>query len=158
MTAGYSLCVLIHLNSQSAIFLTGVYTISVQNSRQTVWRLCIYHAVSAAVHRNHTTSLRPPNGGRAEIVRWLCDPPVFFKICVPNLYNSFLIEIAFQMCKTKYSIRQRHQLTQTLTHRKVAARLSCGRREIAAQYPCHFMGTARAPCDNLAIAVRGPYN
>ena len=27
--------------------------------------------------------------------------------------------------------------------------------KITALYPCDFMGTARAPCSNLAIAVRG---
>ena len=29
---------------------------------------------------------------------------------------------------------------------------------MTAQYPCHFTGTAQAPCGNLAIALRGPYN
>ena len=29
---------------------------------------------------------------------------------------------------------------------------------MTAQYPCHFMGTAQASCDNFAIAARGPYD
>ena len=29
---------------------------------------------------------------------------------------------------------------------------------MTAQYLCHFTGTARAPCGDLAIAVRGPYD
>ena len=29
---------------------------------------------------------------------------------------------------------------------------------MTAQYPFHFMGTARASCDDFAIAVRGPYD
>ena len=29
---------------------------------------------------------------------------------------------------------------------------------MTAQYPCHFMGTARLSCDDVAIAVRGPYD
>ena len=54
-----------------------------------------------------------------EIVWWMCDRCVFLGIPVPNVYNySFFIEMALQMCKTKYSMRQRHQLTQTLTHCK----------------------------------------
>ena len=70
----------------------------------------------------------------AEIVRWFCDPRVFLGIHVPNVYNySFLIEMALQTCKTKYSISQRHQLTQILTHRKMAAWSWCGRREIVAR-------------------------
>ena len=31
-------------------------------------------------------------------------------------------------------------------------------RTMTAEYPCHFTGTARVPCGNLAIAVRGPYD
>ena len=34
----------------------------------------------------------------------------------------------------------------------------CDCRTMTAQYPCHFTGTARAPCGDLAIAVRGPYD
>ena len=44
-----------------------------------------------------------------EIIWLLCDPVVFLGVCVPNVYNymySFLIEMALQTCKTKYSIRQ----------------------------------------------------
>ena len=31
-------------------------------------------------------------------------------------------------------------------------------RKITALYQCDFMGTARAPCGNLATAARGPYD
>ena len=37
-------------------------------------------------------------------------------------------------------------------------RSPCDCRTMTAQYPCHFMGTARASCDDFAIAVRGPYD
>ena len=37
-------------------------------------------------------------------------------------------------------------------------RSPCDCRTMAAQYPCHFMGTARVSCDDFAIAVRGPYD
>ena len=37
-------------------------------------------------------------------------------------------------------------------------RSPCDCRTMTAQYPFHFMGTARASCDDFAIAVRGPYN
>ena len=36
-------------------------------------------------------------------------------------------------------------------------RSACDCRTMTAQYPCHFTGTGRASCGNLAIAVRGPY-
>ena len=35
-------------------------------------------------------------------------------------------------------------------------RSPCDCRTMTAEYLCHFMGTARASCDDLAIAVRGP--
>ena len=37
-------------------------------------------------------------------------------------------------------------------------RSPCDCRTMTAEYLCHFMGTARALCDDLAIAVRGPYD
>ena len=37
-------------------------------------------------------------------------------------------------------------------------RSPCDCRTMTAQYPCHFTSTARAPCGDLAIAVRGPYD
>ena len=37
-------------------------------------------------------------------------------------------------------------------------RLPCDCRTMTAQYLCHFTGTARALCRDLAIAVRGPYD
>ena len=37
-------------------------------------------------------------------------------------------------------------------------RSPCDCRTMTAEYPCHFMGTARASCDDFAIAVRGPYD
>ena len=37
-------------------------------------------------------------------------------------------------------------------------RSPCDCRTMTAEYLCHFMGTARASCDDLAIAVRGPYD
>ena len=37
-------------------------------------------------------------------------------------------------------------------------RSPCDCRTMTAQYPCHFTGTARASCGDLAIAVRGPYD
>ena len=42
--------------------------------------------------------------------------------------------------------------------RTVMAQSSRGCRKITALYPCSFISTARAPCDNLAIAERGPYD
>ena len=49
-----------------------------------------------------------------------------------------------------------------MTHRKadrtIIVRSPCDCRIMTAQYPCHFTGTARASCGDLAIAVRGPYN
>ena len=37
-------------------------------------------------------------------------------------------------------------------------RSPCDCGTMTAQYPCHFTGTARASCSDLAIAVRGPYD
>ena len=37
-------------------------------------------------------------------------------------------------------------------------RSPCDCRTMTAEYLWHFMGTARASCDDLAIAVRGPYD
>ena len=34
----------------------------------------------------------------------------------------------------------------------------CDCRTMTAQYSCHFTGTARASCGDLAIAVRGPHD
>ena len=51
------------------------------------------------------------------------DRPVYYKLTFePSAHVS-----------EKYSIRQTHQLTQTMTHRKAAARSSCGRCAIAAR-------------------------
>ena len=88
----------------------------------------------------------------------------FLGIRVPYVYNySFLIKMALQPCKTKYSIRQRLQLTQTLTHCKAAARSWCGCREIvepsddcsiSVPFYRHCTGTVRQPCDSRV----GPYD
>ena len=57
----------------------------------------------------------------------------------------FFIEMALEISKTKYSMRQRYKLTQTLmTHRKAAARLLCGRREIAARWLLKIHAILRA--------------
>ena len=40
----------------------------------------------------------------------------------------------------------------------IIVRSPCDCRTMTAQYPCHFMGTAWASCDEFAIAVRGPYD
>ena len=49
-----------------------------RDSTEIVWLLC----VSSAMRRNGTDiarhPLRLPYGGRKDIVRWLCDPCVFF--------------------------------------------------------------------------------
>ena len=37
-------------------------------------------------------------------------------------------------------------------------RSPCDCRTMTAEYPCHFMGTARASCDDFAIAVPGSYD
>ena len=69
--------------------------------------------------------------------------------------------MALQTCKTKYSIRQTHQLTQTMTHCKVAARPVCGRSAmphddcpISVPFYGHGKGTCRRPCDSRAGTVR----
>ena len=70
--------------------LKGLYNRPVQSRRQRAeieGRLCGQRAVSAAVHRNRTAPLRLPYVGRAEIVRWLCNPRVLLEIPVTNLYN-----------------------------------------------------------------------
>ena len=79
------------------------------------------------------------------------------RICVPNMYNySFLIEMALQTYKTKYSMRE--TLSQTLTHPKVAARSWWGCRTMTAQYSCHFTVSALTLCGNLGIATWGLYD
>ena len=77
------------------------------------------------------------------MVQWLCDCPDFLALRVPNLYNySFLIEMTLQTCKTRYNMRQRHRLTQTLTHDKGAARQPCdshaGALRLSQEPKCHL--------------------
>ena len=94
---------------------------------------------------------------------WLCVPRVLLEIRVTNVYNlSFLNEMALQTCKTKIQHK-----TDTLADsnndtslggRPIIVRSPCDCRTMTAQYPCHFTGTARASCGDLAIAVRGPYD
>ena len=60
--------------------------------------------------------VRLPCESSTEIVRWLCDVSVFWSICVLNMYNyTFLTEMTLQKCLTRFSIRQRHKLTQSMT-------------------------------------------
>lgn len=42
-------------------------------------------------HRNRTEPVRLPYGGRAEMVRWLCDRLEVLVIRVPKVYNTFLL-------------------------------------------------------------------
>ena len=92
LNAGYGVCVYILYNHR-AISLIGFYNGPVQSCRQTVQRSyvhcrsCGHRDVSTAMHRNRTDIVRLlPYGGCAEIVRWLCDPRVFFFFFVKALY------------------------------------------------------------------------
>ena len=92
-----------------------------------------------------------PYGGRAEIVRWLCDPRVFWGIRVPNVYGySFLIEMALQTCKTmmqhKIDVRRPHG------HGVVVVRLPHDDCSISVTFYGHSTGTMRQPRDSRAGA------
>ena len=120
------------------------------------------HTVIVPSLQRHIEITRISQGACSVIVPWLCDRCVFSVICVPNVYNyPFLIEMALQTCKTKYSMRQRHQLSQTLTHRKqadghgaVAVRLPHDVCSIYGSFYGHCTGTVLQPCDSCAGAVR----
>ena len=86
-------------------FFDSVYNGPVQSLSETAQRSYGHRAVSVA-NRNHMDIARHPYGGCAEIVRWPCDLHVFLGIHVPNVHISFLIEMALQTYKRKYSMRQ----------------------------------------------------
>ena len=70
--------------------------------------------------------------------------------------------MALQTCKTK--IQHKTDTPADSNNdtsqggRTIIVRSPCDCRTMTAQYPCHFTGTARASCGDLAIAVRGPYD
>ena len=62
----------------------------------------LYIWFRSGVHGNCTAPVQLLYGDRTEIVQWLCNLPVFWGICAPNMYNfSFLINMALKTCKTK---------------------------------------------------------
>ena len=98
------------------------------NRCKTVERLLGDFAVIKPSPQPRTDIARCPYGFRMEAAQRS------YGGCVIVVYNySFMIEIALQKCKTKYSMRQRNQLTRTLTHHKVAAGSWCSQRDIAAR-------------------------
>ena len=80
-------------------------------------------------HGAHAPFIQRLPGDCTVAVRSSC---IFGHSCTKRIQLLFFIEKAFQTCK-KCSMGQRHQLTQTLTHRKATARSLCGCREIAAR-------------------------
>ena len=78
-----------------------------------------------------------------------------------KVYNfRFLLVFSVKMApKTKGGQGKRSKkenVDQSQGGRTVMVQSPCDCRKITALYPCNFMGTARAPCDNHAIAGRGP--
>ena len=91
MTAGYGLCVYIYMVTFDCFdgFLPWTDAIPLTDHAEIIRKTCGYSAVSAAMHRNRMDiALRPlwlPYGGRAKIVRSLCDPRVFLENRVPKV-------------------------------------------------------------------------
>ena len=93
MTAGYDLCV--YINTAIVRFFDGFLQRTGAKSQtecaEIVGRSCGHRAISAAVHiKSHgcrTTPLRLSCVGRAEIIRWQCDPRELLKFRLSNVYN-----------------------------------------------------------------------
>ena len=130
----------LHSNGHHVISLTDFYNgpVYLAVERPCGQRLCGHHAVSTAMHRNRTDIARHPCCFLTEAAQRSysgCMIVVYFWAYVYQMCTTtlFFIKMTLQTCKTKYSMRQRHQLTQTMAHRKAAACSWCGQHEIAAQ-------------------------
>ena len=70
--------------------------------------------------------------------------------------------MALQTCKTKIQHKTNTPADSnndtSQGGRTIIVRSPCECRTMTVQYPCHFTCTAWAPCGDLGIAVRGPYD
>ena len=98
------------------------------------------------------------------VQRWYhdCDRCVVFGIRVPKVYSlTFLLVFSVEMAtKTSREWKevQGGECRPIARRHLVIVQSLWGCFKITTFYPCSFMGTAPAPCENLAVAARSAYN
>ena len=137
-----------------------LYGPSATDRRKPYWNRAL-SCIPQPLHGNRTEPVRLPYGGRAQMVRWLCDYRVVLGTRVPKAYNFiFLLVLSVEMApKTKVGKWKRSKKENVNTSqggRTVIVRSPWGCCKITALYLCDFIGTTRAPCGNVTIAVREP--
>ena len=148
MTAGYGLCVYIY-----TAIVRILWRVSTTDRCKAVDRSCrdcaeIVLSPHPCIEKRKDIA-RHPCGFRTEAVQRSyggCVILMYFWKFVYQTCTTTHFYLRWHFKRVKQNTAYLRQLTQTLTHRKPA------------QFPYHFTGTARAPCGNLVIAVRGPYD